>query len=123
MDDLRRLRAFHAVAEHRSFSAGALELGYAQSVVSHHVAALERQFGLSLINRGTRPVILLLRGRGVIGNERGTALCRPARSGPARVPFDLIADFDHRNPLRRVPRSCSLSVALVDRGVLLRFVA
>ena len=35
---------------------GGAGLGYAQSVVSHHVAALEREFGLSLINRGTRPV-------------------------------------------------------------------
>jgi DNA-binding transcriptional LysR family regulator len=56
MHDLRRLRAFHAVAETGSFSAAALELGYAQSVVSHHVAALEREFGLTLVNRGTRPV-------------------------------------------------------------------
>ncbi len=56
MHDLRRLRAFHAVAEKGSFSAAALELGYAQSVVSHHVAALEREFELTLVNRGTRPV-------------------------------------------------------------------
>jgi DNA-binding transcriptional LysR family regulator len=56
MHDLRRLRAFHAVAEHGSFSAAGFELGYAQSVVSHHVAALERELGLTLINRGRRPV-------------------------------------------------------------------
>ncbi len=56
MYDLRRLRAFHAVAERGSFSTAALELGYAQSVVSHHVAALEREFGLTLLNRATRPV-------------------------------------------------------------------
>jgi DNA-binding transcriptional LysR family regulator len=56
MHDLRRLRAFHAVAESGSFSAAALALGYAQSVVSHHVAALEREFGVTLVNRGTRPV-------------------------------------------------------------------
>ena len=56
MYDLRRLRAFHAVAQLGSFSAAGLELGYAQSVVSHHVAALEREFGLTLVNRGTRPV-------------------------------------------------------------------
>jgi DNA-binding transcriptional LysR family regulator len=56
MHDLRRLRAFHAVAEKRSFSAAALALGYAQSVVSHHVAALERELGLTLVNRSTRPV-------------------------------------------------------------------
>ena len=56
MYDLRRLRAFHAVARSRSFSAAARELGYTQSVVSHHVAALERELGLTLVNRGTRPV-------------------------------------------------------------------
>jgi DNA-binding transcriptional LysR family regulator len=56
MYDLRRLRAFHAVAQGRSFSAAALELGYAQSVVSHHVAALEEELGLTLIDRATRPV-------------------------------------------------------------------
>ena len=56
MHDLRRLRAFYAVAETGSFSAAGLKLGYAQSVVSHHVAALEREFGLTLFNRATRPV-------------------------------------------------------------------
>jgi DNA-binding transcriptional LysR family regulator len=56
MHDLRRLRAFHAVAERRSFSEAALALGYAQSVVSHHVAALEKEFGLTLIDRARRPV-------------------------------------------------------------------
>lgn len=58
MYDLRRLRAFHAVAEQRSFSAAALELGLAQSVVSHHVAALEGEFGLTLVDRSSRPVKL-----------------------------------------------------------------
>jgi len=58
MHDLRRLRALHAVAETGSFSAAALELGYTQSVVSHHVAALERELGLTLIHRGVRPARL-----------------------------------------------------------------
>jgi DNA-binding transcriptional LysR family regulator len=56
MHDLRRIRAFHAVARSGSFSAAARELGYTQSVVSHHVAALERELGLTLVNRATRPV-------------------------------------------------------------------
>jgi DNA-binding transcriptional LysR family regulator len=63
MHDLRRLRAFHAVAERRSFSDAALALGYAQSVVSHHVAALEQEFGLTLVDRATRPVGLTEAGR------------------------------------------------------------
>jgi DNA-binding transcriptional LysR family regulator len=56
MYDLRRLRAFHAVTRSGSFSLAARELGYTQSVVSHHVAALESELGLTLVNRGTRPV-------------------------------------------------------------------
>jgi len=58
MHDLRRLRAFRAVAERRSFSAAALDLGYAQSVVSHHVGALEREFDVTLVDRSSRPVAL-----------------------------------------------------------------
>lgn len=49
MHDLRRLHVLVAVAEHGSFSAAAVELGYAQSVVSHHVAALEHELGGSWI--------------------------------------------------------------------------
>lgn len=71
MHDLRRLRAFHAVAETGSFSAAGLELGYAQSVVSHHVAALERELGLTLINRATRPVSV---------TDAGARLARHAES-------------------------------------------
>ena len=62
MYDLRRLRAFHAVAEHRSFSTAGLELGYAQSVVSHHVSALEAELGVTLVDRATRPVSLTRAG-------------------------------------------------------------
>ncbi|MGH2898792.1 MAG: LysR family transcriptional regulator [Solirubrobacteraceae bacterium] len=68
MHDLRRLRAFHAVAERRSFSAAALELGYAQSVVSHHIAALEREFGLTLVDRSRRPVGLTPAGESLRGH-------------------------------------------------------
>ena len=68
MHDLRRLRAFHAVAERRSFSSAALELGYAQSVVSHHVAALEEEFGLTLVDRSRRPVGLTPAGERLRGH-------------------------------------------------------
>jgi DNA-binding transcriptional LysR family regulator len=58
MHDLRRLRAFYEVAQRGSFSAAALELGYAQSVVSHHIAALEAEHRITLIDRTSRPVRL-----------------------------------------------------------------
>jgi DNA-binding transcriptional LysR family regulator len=56
MIDLRRLRVFHAVATHRSFSAAALELAYTQSSVSEAVIALERELRVTLLDRGRRPV-------------------------------------------------------------------
>jgi DNA-binding transcriptional LysR family regulator len=62
MHDLRRIRAFHEVAERKSFSEAALALGYAQSVVSHHIAALEAEVGLTLIDRTSRPVRLTSAG-------------------------------------------------------------
>jgi DNA-binding transcriptional LysR family regulator len=68
MHDLRRLRAFHAVARTGSFSTAARELGYTQSVVSHHVAALERELGLTLFNRGTRPVTVTDAGNRLLGH-------------------------------------------------------
>ena len=58
MLDLRRLAVFREVAERGSFSDAALELGYTQSVVSHHVAQLENQLGVTLLERGRRPVRL-----------------------------------------------------------------
>ena len=56
MHDLRRLRRSRRWPTARSFSEAALALGYAQSVVSHHVAALEQEFGVTLVDRAQRPV-------------------------------------------------------------------
>jgi LysR family hydrogen peroxide-inducible transcriptional activator len=51
--DRKQLRAFVAVAEHRSFSAGARALGTVQSNVSAHIARLEKELGVTLIDRAT----------------------------------------------------------------------
>jgi DNA-binding transcriptional LysR family regulator len=56
MLDLRRLSVFHSVATRRSFSAAALALSYTQSGVSEAVAALERELGVTLLDRSSRPV-------------------------------------------------------------------
>ena len=58
MIDLRRLSVFREVADRGSFSGAALALDYTQSVVSHHVAQLEQQLGVTLFERGKRPVRL-----------------------------------------------------------------
>src|SRR5205823_15031683 len=51
--DLRQLGALVAVADHRSFSAAARALHTVQSNVSTHVAHLERELGVTLVDRNT----------------------------------------------------------------------
>lgn len=52
--DPHLLRTFTAVARCGSFSQAAVELGYTQSAVSQHIAALEHDLGTTLLRR--RPV-------------------------------------------------------------------
>jgi DNA-binding transcriptional LysR family regulator len=58
--DTHLLRTFAAVARHRSFSTAAGELGYTQSAVSQHIAALEADLKTPLLHR--RPVTLTAAG-------------------------------------------------------------
>jgi DNA-binding transcriptional LysR family regulator len=76
MLDVRRLRVLSEVATRGSFSAAAEALTLTQSAVSQHVAALEREVGLPLVERGTRPVEL---------TEAGHALTRHATGIFARL--------------------------------------
>jgi DNA-binding transcriptional LysR family regulator len=77
MLDLKRLAIFHEVAERGSFSGAALALDYTQSVVSHHVAQLERELGVSLLERGKRPVRLTPAGERL--HEHAATLLGAAR--------------------------------------------
>src|ERR1700753_2463781 len=74
MLDVRRLRVLAQVAAEGNFSAAANALGLTQSAVSQHIAALERELGLAVVRRGTRPVEL---------TEAGLALTRHAHGLPA----------------------------------------
>ena len=76
MLDVRRLRALSELAAHGSFSAAADTLGMTQSAVSQQIAALERDVGLPVVRRGTRPVEL---------TEAGSVLTRHARGILARL--------------------------------------
>src|SRR5947199_8902447 len=55
-DDLHDLAAFAVVAEQRSFTRAAAELGMSQSALSHAIKALEERLGVRLLSRTTRSV-------------------------------------------------------------------
>ena len=80
MLEVRRLEVLSHLAERGSFSAAADALGMTQSAVSQQIAALEREIGLPVVRRRTRPVEL---------TEAGSTLTRHAawpRSRPQRSP-------------------------------------
>lgn len=51
--DIKALRALSAVGDHRSFSAAARSLSTVQSNVSAHVARLEKELGVDLVDRAS----------------------------------------------------------------------
>ncbi|MCR2784618.1 MULTISPECIES: LysR family transcriptional regulator [unclassified Microbacterium] len=63
MDRLVVMKTFVTVAKSSSFSGAARELGISGSLVSRHVADLERQIGVRLVNRTARSVSLTDAGR------------------------------------------------------------
>src|SRR6185436_3803961 len=69
MIDVKRLRVLHAVSKHGSFSAAAEALSYTQSAISQQIAALERETGTTLVERGSR---------GIRMTDAGEALVRHA---------------------------------------------
>ena len=76
MLDVRRLRVLSEVAAQGSFSAAGHALTLTQSAVSQHIAALEREVGQALVERGTRPLQL---------TDAGYALTRHATGIFARL--------------------------------------
>lgn len=76
-EDLVDLNAFLAVAEARSFTRAAAELGTSQSALSHTMRRLEARVGLRLLTRTTRSVAPTEAG------ERLLATLRPALDGIA----------------------------------------
>jgi DNA-binding transcriptional LysR family regulator len=58
MDQLTVMRSFVGVTKSRSFSQAARTLGISGSLVSRHVAELERSLGVHLVNRTARTISL-----------------------------------------------------------------
>ena len=66
MLDVRRMKVLREVAALGSFSAAAQSLSFTQSAISQQVAALERETGATLLERGSRGVRLTDAGRALV---------------------------------------------------------
>jgi DNA-binding transcriptional LysR family regulator len=88
-DELAGLGALIAVAERRSFTAAAIELGITPSAVSQTIRALEQRVGVRLLQRTTRSVGLTEAG------SRFLAQLRPAVAG-IRDAFASLGDLRDR---------------------------
>jgi DNA-binding transcriptional LysR family regulator len=75
MLDVRRMKVLREVAAQGSFSAAAETLSFTQSAVSQQVAALEREAGTTLLERGPKGVRLTDAGRAIVAHA-DAILCR-----------------------------------------------
>src|SRR5215213_1839488 len=111
MLDARRLRVLREVAARGSFSAAAEALSFTQSAVSQQVAALERECGTKLLERGPRGVRLTDAGRALV--EHADAIL--ARIEDAEE--DLAAIAGLRGGRLRMATFQSAGSTLVPRAV------
>ncbi|MFR9776207.1 LysR family transcriptional regulator [Micromonospora sp. MS34] len=120
--DPHLLRTFTTVARLRSFSAAGAELGYTQSAVSQHVAALEADLGVRLLER--RPVTPTVAGERLLAYAEPILLrlaaaradlarLRAPRPGPLRVGATALA----------VPAAVALAADEHATGLVLRVVS
>jgi DNA-binding transcriptional LysR family regulator len=63
MDRFTIMKSFVAVVRHESFAGAARALGISRALVSRHIADLEEQVGIRLVNRTTRSVSLTEAGK------------------------------------------------------------
>ncbi len=63
---LRQLRVFIAIARHGSFSRAGETIGLSQSAVSHSIKELEKEVGVTLLDRTTREVVLTEAGQRLV---------------------------------------------------------
>lgn len=111
MLDVRRMRVLCEVASRGSFSAAAEALNFTQSAVSQHIAALERESGTQLVERGARGVRLT--GAGQVLVEHAETILARLRSAED----DLAALAGLRGGKLRLVCFQSAGATLVPRAV------
>lgn len=111
MLDVRRMRVLREVAAQGSFSAAAEALSFTQSAVSQQVAALERETGAKLVERGARGIRLTDAGEALVRHTDAVL----ARLSDAEEELQAIAGL--RGGRLRLAGFQSAGATLVPRAV------
>jgi DNA-binding transcriptional LysR family regulator len=111
MLDVRRMRVLREVATRGSFSAAAEALSFTQSAISQQIAALERETGTKLVERGARGIRL---------TEAGEVLVRHADAVLTRLASaedELAALAGLRGGKLRISAFQSAGATLIPRAI------
>jgi len=81
--EIRQLKAFLAIAEHKTFTAGARQVNITQAAISMQIRQLEDEVGLQLFTRTPRRVILTEAGECLM--ERARRILREHDSAVAEI--------------------------------------
>ncbi|MEX2196911.1 MAG: LysR substrate-binding domain-containing protein [Thermoleophilaceae bacterium] len=111
MLDVRRMKVLREVAAQGSFSAAAEALSFTQSAVSQQVAALERETGAKLVERGPRGIRLTDAGEAIVRHTDAVL----ARLNDAEEELQAIAGL--RGGRLRLAGFQSAGATLVPRAV------
>lgn len=130
-----RLRAFAALARQRSFSSAAAELRISQPAVSKHIAELEADTGVTLVDRTRRgsltsagefvanyalraEALLVQANLGVAqfreGGTGSISIVASSLTGTYVLP-EIVADFTHAHPGIRVDLKIGTALDAVER--------
>lgn len=135
--EIRQLKAFIAIAESKTFTAGAKQLNITQAAISMQIQQLEKEIGLQLFTRTSRRVIIteagecLLRRARKILREHDTALIEIAeiagsehgrlRVGSASAMFataqlpKILEHLKEKFPSGEITVSSGTSLVLVEK--------
>ncbi|MDD3164742.1 MAG: LysR family transcriptional regulator [Oscillospiraceae bacterium] len=91
--ELRTLNTFLKVAELRSFSRAAVQLGYSQSTVTTHIQLLESELGVQLFDRINKTVRLTQYGETLSGYARDLTRTAAAATAAMQTPQALSGEL------------------------------
>jgi DNA-binding transcriptional LysR family regulator len=114
MLDVRRMRVLREVADRGSITAAAHALSFTPSAVSQQIAALERETGVALVERGPRSVRLTEAGLALAAHTEDVL----ARLQAAELDIQAIAGL-HRGSLRMA--SFPTAYATIMPGAIAEF--